>query len=83
MRESTSGLYQLEIELTHECNMKCPHCYIETKNTKHNKFIEPSLVYRLIDEANDLDVSDFIFSGGEATLCESGRYFVIGRSLGT
>ncbi|MCL6591802.1 MAG: radical SAM protein [Firmicutes bacterium] len=66
MRETKSGLYQLEIELTDRCNMNCSHCYMG--HQRKNIDIDSELVYRILREAHELDVSDIIFSGGEPLL---------------
>ena len=44
-----SGLQILEIEITTYCNLKCKHCYVNSKNPQT---MDEKLIFRLIDEAD-------------------------------
>ena len=59
-------LRTIALDVTHKCNMKCPHCYAET-------FVDSDLVdietlKHAIDEAYELGVFHYVMQGGEAIL---------------
>ena len=60
-----SGLQILELEITNKCNLDCKHCYVDKKNPKT---MDKKTLFRLIDEANQLEPHDLIFTGGEPLL---------------
>lgn len=56
---------RLKICLTDDCNLRCAHCYRDERN---NEFIDPTLFYRLIDEAIEIGVKIIDLTGGEPTM---------------
>jgi pyrroloquinoline quinone biosynthesis protein E len=55
-------------ELTYRCNLQCPYCYNPLDLGRISDEIDGATWVRVIDEAADLGVIQFGFSGGEPTL---------------
>ena len=64
-RKNKSGLQLLEIEVTNLCNLRCKHCYV---NRERVTSLDPSIVKKIIQEANELGVNRLVFTGGEPLL---------------
>ena len=58
----------LHIELASQCNERCVHCFIPHKYK--TKKIDSTLLFRLLDEARNLNVLNVTLSGGEPLLHE-------------
>lgn len=66
-RDNDSGLQILELEITRKCNLNCKHCYV---GGHQNTVMEPSKVYDLINQGNEMGVNRLVFTGGEPLLDE-------------
>ena len=60
--------FKFFLELTYNCNLRCPHCYIQEDLTKENDFIDKNIVFKTINQIEQLDGVELIITGGEATL---------------
>jgi radical SAM protein with 4Fe4S-binding SPASM domain len=60
--------YKVFLELTYNCNLRCPHCYVQEDITKHEKFRDKKEIFRLLDELEASGVVDLHITGGEASL---------------
>ena len=58
----------LHLYLTNDCNMRCPHCYMNA-GIKNNNELEKSEILLLLQGAANHGVSHLILSGGEIMLC--------------
>ena len=58
----------LHLYLTNDCNMRCPHCYMNA-GIKNNNELEKSEILLLLQGAAKHGVSHLILSGGEIMLC--------------
>lgn len=59
------GLHLLEVEITTRCDLDCLHCYNRTNKKQDLPLAE---IIKLLDFAEENNVSKFIISGGEAIL---------------
>lgn len=51
------------------CNLTCTHCFISCSPTNHHlSFLDPTTVYRYLDEATQHGVREVYFTGGEPFL---------------
>src|SRR5437660_10650699 len=51
------------------CNLTCRHCFIRCSPHNHAfGFLDPEVVYRLLDESVGLGVKEYYFTGGEPFL---------------
>ena len=60
--------YKVFLELTYNCNLRCPHCYIQKDLNKREKFRDKKEILNLIDEMEKQGVVELNITGGEATL---------------
>lgn len=60
--------YNVFIELTYNCNLRCPHCYIQDSLTETKKFIDKEKVFEVLDDLEKLNTVNVFFTGGEAAL---------------
>ncbi len=60
--------FKVFMELTYNCNLKCPHCYVQEDITRGAKFIDKEKVFRLIDEFEEAGIVELNITGGEASL---------------
>lgn len=60
--------YNVFFELTYNCNLRCPHCYLQNDLTSTNKYISKEMVFRIVDELEGVEAVNITFTGGEATL---------------
>ena len=63
-------IFDLQIELTKQCNERCIHCYLPLKDrvTPDASFLDTNEVKRLLDQASEMGVLGVTFSGGELLL---------------
>lgn len=54
-----------KIILTHNCNLKCKHCYLDAKNNKEDFKRNFELAKKLIDQLKKDNINDVMFTGGE------------------
>ncbi|MBE0460248.1 MAG: radical SAM protein [Candidatus Aminicenantes bacterium] len=68
-QEVPSEIYLL---MTYKCNLRCKYCYNIEDRTEFDKYKYKYLTYkdylRLVDEAGNLGVKKFVFTGGEPLL---------------
>ncbi|HET9493157.1 MAG TPA: PqqD family peptide modification chaperone [Chloroflexia bacterium] len=60
-----SRLSELYVFVTNDCNLRCTHCYVSSGDLVPENEMTTDDLYRLIDEARDLGVQRFYFTGGE------------------
>ncbi len=60
-----SHLSELYIFVTNDCNLRCTHCYVSSGDFVPENEMTRDDLYNLIDEARDLGVQRFYFTGGE------------------
>lgn len=60
--------YNVFIELTYNCNLRCPHCYIQDSLTEEKKFLDKEKVFEVLDDLEKMNTVNVFFTGGEATL---------------
>ena len=60
-----SLLSELYVFVTNDCNLRCTHCYVSSGDFVPENEMTRDDLYRLIDEARDLGVQRFYFTGGE------------------
>lgn len=60
--------FKFFLELTYNCNLRCPHCYIHEELTKESDFIDKYIVLKTIDQIENLGGVEVVITGGEATL---------------
>lgn len=59
---------QASLELTHRCNERCRHCYIDDFSDDEKKILKTSDWYSLLEELKELGTLYLILMGGEPTL---------------
>ncbi len=57
--------YRVFLELTHACNLKCKHCYIDEQK---NRFLSLTDCLRILDQLHDSGVVELFLTGGEIGL---------------
>jgi radical SAM protein with 4Fe4S-binding SPASM domain len=60
-----SRLSELYVFVTNDCNLRCTHCYVSSGDFVPENEMSDIDLYRLIDEARELGVERFYFTGGE------------------
>ena len=60
-----SRLSELYVFVTNDCNLRCTHCYVSSGDFVPENEMSAEDLYRLINEARDLGVQRFYFTGGE------------------
>lgn len=61
--------FKVYFEITHECNLRCHHCYIQETIRRHEKvFLEKGIILKAIDELKEMGVHEIVITGGECTL---------------
>lgn len=60
--------YNVFFELTYNCNLRCPHCYLQDNLTYTSPYIEKEKVFEVIDDLEKLQTVYLTFTGGEATM---------------
>jgi radical SAM protein with 4Fe4S-binding SPASM domain len=58
-------VFRIEVEVTARCNEKCIHCYIPVSKKENGNHIDTSLLFKVMDEANESGVLGLTLSGGE------------------
>ena len=58
-------LAELYVFVTNDCNLRCTHCYVSSGDYVPPDELGTEEMLRLIDEARDLGVARFYFTGGE------------------
>ncbi|MCL2579563.1 MAG: radical SAM protein [Oscillospiraceae bacterium] len=61
-------LFNIHIDITNQCNLRCCHCYHPFEEYTQNKQITLKDIEEIIDESCDLGAFSVTFSGGEAFL---------------
>lgn len=61
-------LFNLHIDVTKRCNLRCKHCYHPFEEYSYEKEMDLLTIKSLIDEAYDMGVFIVILSGGEPLL---------------
>lgn len=69
-------LHQLYLHLTHECNLRCKHCYANADLPLKNEMTTPEYI-RLIREFVELGGEQLILTGGEPFLRRSLLYQIL------
>ncbi|MCK4666431.1 radical SAM protein [Candidatus Dependentiae bacterium] len=62
----TARIKEIKFELTHECNLGCCHCYLQYR--KIDTPLDFEITRGVINDCIDIDIRDFLFTGGEPTL---------------
>lgn len=61
--------FKVYFEITHNCNLRCRHCYIqETVRNQENVFLDKEVILRTIDELKAMGTHEIVITGGECTL---------------
>lgn len=60
--------YRIFLELTNNCNLRCPHCYMKEFIKSDEKYIEKQKVLKLIDDMEENGVVELTITGGEASM---------------
>jgi radical SAM protein with 4Fe4S-binding SPASM domain len=60
-----SRLSELYVFVTNDCNLRCTHCYVSSGDFVPENEMTAGDLYHLIDEARELGVQRFYFTGGE------------------
>ena len=60
-----SRLSELYVFVTNDCNLRCSHCYVSSGDFVPPDEMTTADLYRLVDEARELGVTRFYFTGGE------------------
>jgi radical SAM protein with 4Fe4S-binding SPASM domain len=60
-----SRLSELYVFVTNDCNLRCTHCYVSSGDFVPENEMTTEELYRLLDEARELGVQRFYFTGGE------------------
>lgn len=61
--------FKVFFEITHNCNLRCRHCYIqETVRETKNVFLEKEVLFRTFDELKEMGAHEIVITGGECTL---------------
>ncbi len=60
--------YNVFVELTYNCNLRCPHCYLQEELTTTDFYIKKDKVFKILDELEMLHTVNVFFTGGEAML---------------
>ncbi|MBK6697117.1 MAG: radical SAM protein [Myxococcales bacterium] len=58
-------LSELYVFVTNDCNLRCTHCYVSSGDYVPPEELTTEELKRLIDDAKELGVSRFYFTGGE------------------
>ena len=59
--------FQVSIELTHRCNLRCTHCYVDTRSPREMTLKECTVV---LDQLADAGTMYLMFTGGEVLVRE-------------
>lgn len=62
-KHKPGDLRTLALDVTHRCNMECPHCYAET--FRQAVPVDLSVLQKALDEAYELGVYHYVLQGGE------------------
>lgn len=61
--------FKVYFEITHNCNFRCQHCYIQEKvRMQENVFLDKQIIIKTIDELKRLGTHEIVITGGECTL---------------
>lgn len=61
----------VELHLTHNCNLACPHCFQDSKlNSDKSQRLTPADWYIIFKQFEDLNMHNIIISGGEPLFYE-------------
>lgn len=61
--------FKVYFEITHNCNLRCRHCYIqETVRMQGNVFLDNEVILRTLDELEAMGTHEIVITGGECTL---------------
>jgi len=60
----------INLPITRECNLKCPHCYSQGQDTPHPDEMSTKEIKRVISEVAKCGTKMIVFDGGEPTLRE-------------
>lgn len=58
-------LSELYVFVTNDCNLRCTHCYVSSGDYVPPEEMTTADIMRLVDEARELGVERFYFTGGE------------------
>lgn len=58
------------MELTHQCNFSCPHCYNPPLKGADRRLLPQERLFKIIDELGDMGTKIINVTGGEPTLRE-------------
>ncbi len=60
--------YKVFMEVTTNCNLHCPHCYVQEDITRTAPFNEKEKVFKLLDEMEKEGIVELNITGGECSL---------------
>lgn len=61
--------FKVYFEITHNCNLRCRHCYIqETVRMQENVFLDKEVILRTLDELEEMGTHEIVITGGECML---------------
>lgn len=60
--------FKVFLELTYNCNLRCPHCYIQEDINTGEAFVKKEKVFRLIDQLEQSGIVELNITGGECSL---------------
>lgn len=60
--------YKVFMEVTTNCNLKCPHCYVQEDITRTAPFNEKEKIFKLLDEMEQEGIVELNITGGECSL---------------
>ena len=67
-RHSKNKPYKVFLELTHTCNLRCPHCYLQHELVSKFDYPSKEKIFQLLDELEKMEIVILTITGGECTL---------------
>lgn len=61
--------FKVYFEITHNCNLRCRHCYIqESVNKQEDIFLSKDVIIKTIDDLKKMGTHEIVLTGGECTV---------------
>jgi len=60
--------YKVFLEVTTNCNLKCPHCYVQEDITRSAPFNDKKKLFKLFDQMEQEGIVELNITGGECSL---------------
>ena len=72
---------QIQVDITNECNHHCRYCFSQFTIGNTSDKIDTTVMLKLLDDARDLDMRSFLYTGGGEPFKHDNIYEILERTI--